>query len=488
MASHRRHGKEREIDRSSPWSEQVWDTRGFWVSSRYGPDGAIEYDYQYPDNNQEPQTGTVVQSFGDPRTPRNASGSVAYSSFNSEATASIDSSSTWGAAPGGNAGYDRGSSQRSVSPNYTTQAAYAANTETPQAGDSYPAQSVDSSNPNSVVGSSSGPGGFTSYSSYGDPSPGPSYTAPLVGGMSSQAASSSYSAPYVASDMSSSGSYNPHSTDLAQSFGGLSLAPLPKIDEHNVQGTHQVVKNIRRVPDSENFEELDHRYQEVPEKNQRRFWIVGRVFMMLWTEPARTPIVPRGGGTRNGSHFSTTYLGETAYSEIRRFVVVKEGHGNNICSPIHTYSGQATLKWNLPEPQEHAIIYTSKKPPQEHSYKAEDGTVVWENLNKDPIRVISEQHDKEGDLGNLSRINYSKIYTVENYVRVLNIGRVHQDSMESLIKNASVKPRTEPPQKPRNHPSSNSNSKGNKHRQHNRFKDEDRGRDRGSRSSGRDRK
>jgi len=54
--------------------------------------------------------------------------------------------------------------------------------------------------------------------------------------------------------------------------------------------------------------------------------------MMLWTEPARTEQVPRDGGTRNGSHFSTVFLNETAYSEIRRFVVMAVGYGNTICS------------------------------------------------------------------------------------------------------------------------------------------------------------
>ena len=71
----------------------------------------------------------------------------------------------------------------------------------------------------------------------------------------------------------------------------------------------------------------------VEERNQNKFWRVGRVFMMLWTEPARdTPRVPGGGGTRNGSHFSTVYLNATVYSEIRRFVVIGVGWGNTICS------------------------------------------------------------------------------------------------------------------------------------------------------------
>ena len=50
--------------------------------------------------------------------------------------------------------------------------------------------------------------------------------------------------------------------------------------------------------------------------------------MMLWTEPAKTAM----GGTRNGTHYSTVWLEQGVYSEIRRFVVMREGYGNSICS------------------------------------------------------------------------------------------------------------------------------------------------------------
>jgi hypothetical protein len=45
-----------------------------------------------------------------------------------------------------------------------------------------------------------------------------------------------------------------------------------------------------------------------------------KVFKMLWTEPAGQA---NPGKTRNSTHFSTTWCNETAYSEIRRFVVVR---------------------------------------------------------------------------------------------------------------------------------------------------------------------
>ncbi|KAK6606430.1 hypothetical protein H4I96_04892 [Botrytis cinerea] len=179
-------------------------------------------------------------------------------------------------------------------------------------------------------------------------------------------------------------------------------------------------KHITKAPNTGNAETLDSRYTVYGGLHrQDDFWKVGRVFMMLWTEPAQ-PKVPAAGGTRNGSHFSTTFLGEQAYSEIR--------------SPIQTYSGQATLKPNLPAPGRHTIIHTTPRAPEEHSYVASNGQSVYEHLVLDPIQVDSERsHEPEGLLHPLSRLNYSKVYTVEHYVRVLNIGMVAITSIGTFL-------------------------------------------------------
>ncbi|KAM3068655.1 hypothetical protein ACMFMG_011178 [Clarireedia jacksonii] len=124
---------------------------------------------------------------------------------------------------------------------------------------------------------------------------------------------------------------------------------------------------------------------------------------------------------------------------------------NHTSSPIHTYSGEATLKRNLPDVQQHTIIYTTDFVPEPHSYTAQDGTIVTEQLTKLPIKVNSEESYPEAQLDPKSRLNYSKIYTVEHYVRVLNIGMVHQDSMPSLCYNCPFK-RTEPSERPKPHP------------------------------------
>jgi hypothetical protein len=126
---------------------------------------------------------------------------------------------------------------------------------------------------------------------------------------------------------------------------------------------------------------------------------------------------------------------------------------NTPCSPIQTYSGQATLKPNLREVQQHAIIYTSRECPDEYSYTTYDGKIVREQLSKDLIKVRNKQSAPERHLDPRSGLNYSKIYTVENYVRVLNIGMVDKDSMSSLRRNSMVYC-AEPAEKLAKHPGS----------------------------------
>jgi hypothetical protein len=55
--------------------------------------------------------------------------------------------------------------------------------------------------------------------------------------------------------------------------------------------------------------------------------------MMLWHEPAgeKGEKIAEEEGTRNGSHISTAWLNDEVFSEIRRFVVAQDKHGNCQC-------------------------------------------------------------------------------------------------------------------------------------------------------------
>jgi hypothetical protein len=101
------------------------------------------------------------------------------------------------------------------------------------------------------------------------------------------------------------------------------------------------------------------------------------------------------------------------------------------------------LNPNLPDPQNHAIIYTSNYAPEPYSYTNTNGDVYSEKLSNFPIKVVREQSDREGELDPRSRINYTKVYTVEHYVRVLNIGIVDNRSMNALLSSSPIKLETQ---------------------------------------------
>lgn len=66
MAPPRDH-KGKTTDRSTDWSEPVWDERGFYFLSRKNSSGAWEYDYRYPSYPDETRTQQDLQTV--PRSP-----------------------------------------------------------------------------------------------------------------------------------------------------------------------------------------------------------------------------------------------------------------------------------------------------------------------------------------------------------------------------------------------------------------------------------
>ncbi|CAN9198667.1 unnamed protein product [Alternaria alternata] len=153
---------------------------------------------------------------------------------------------------------------------------------------------------------------------------------------------------------------------------------------------------------------LDTRYRRVAQPSRAAFFVSGRVFKMLWTEPAGQ-INP--GKTRNSTHFSTVQYGETAFSEIRRFVVVRNKGDFSQCIPIQTYRGRGAAKPGL-RMSDHGIIHTTTTTPNQ---------LPGEALTKYSIQVQST----EGEYLEVeSRVNYGKAYVVEHNVKVLDVGMV----------------------------------------------------------------
>jgi hypothetical protein len=142
----------------------------------------------------------------------------------------------------------------------------------------------------------------------------------------------------------------------------------------------------------------------------------GRVFKVLWSEPVGS------GGTEITTPAYAKY-GEKAFHKIRRFVIVKPGHGHCICLPILTYGLQGVLKHGV-HPEDHAAVYSSRNGP--HLLKDEAKLPM-----KSPIRI--DMKDFSEKLDPLSRLNYAKLYTVEHNVKVYFIGQVSKRYEQHLM-------------------------------------------------------
>ncbi|KAL8708496.1 MAG: hypothetical protein Q9220_006654 [cf. Caloplaca sp. 1 TL-2023] len=158
----------------------------------------------------------------------------------------------------------------------------------------------------------------------------------------------------------------------------------------------------------------------VPEFRVRSkdFFVEGKVFIKLHTEEAGAT------GDHSTFGFSTVAYKEWAYSQLRRFVVVKAKPREFycLCVPITTYSGRGAAKNNI-DKSAHAIIYTGSLPP---------GTNPEEHgMSKTAIKVLPVGSDVT--LHPMSRVNLGKTYSIEMNNKVKEIGRVDPKSLNKLI-------------------------------------------------------
>ncbi|KAL8889055.1 MAG: hypothetical protein Q9215_003595 [Flavoplaca cf. flavocitrina] len=129
------------------------------------------------------------------------------------------------------------------------------------------------------------------------------------------------------------------------------------------------------------------------------FFVEGRVFIKLHTEDASFSIASDAE-----SDFSSVPYNNLAYSQLRRFVVIKAAPKENycLCLPITTYSGTGLAKKGI-DPSSHTVIHTTMHAPA--LLEGEPTT------SKRPIRVVAVRPDVK--LDRRSRLNYGKIYPVE---------------------------------------------------------------------------
>ncbi|KAK6580097.1 hypothetical protein PZA11_007119 [Diplocarpon coronariae] len=143
-----------------------------------------------------------------------------------------------------------------------------------------------------------------------------------------------------------------------------------------------------------------------------------QVFVVLWTEPT-------GSGATSRTFFAVQKESK-GFDKLRRFLLIDNRKGHSICLPIMTYQGKATTK-NRAHPEDHAPIIPilGRRKVQKFSLPRKAGKMTKQ------IKVdVSNPADK---FDPLSRLNYSKVYTVEHNVKVRFIGQVNKHYEQQVM-------------------------------------------------------
>lgn len=156
-----------------------------------------------------------------------------------------------------------------------------------------------------------------------------------------------------------------------------------------------------------------------------RFFVVGRVFLILWVEPAGTTAVT---SLERNDFIPGRFQDEFIYSKVRRFVVVRRAETYCSAIPIMTYGGQGTGKRGVKK-SEHVIIHTGSQAPL--PLASESPARGDSSMRPFPIRVIADNPTDK--LDDESRLDLGKVSTIQHNVKVKPFGNVHPSSMDALI-------------------------------------------------------
>jgi len=158
----------------------------------------------------------------------------------------------------------------------------------------------------------------------------------------------------------------------------------------------------------------------------REFFTIGRVFLVLWSEPA--------GGTSRVTAWERgtviNHLGERVFSKVRRFVVVREAGTYCNALPVNTYGGKGVSKPSVRK-SEHAIIFTGSTPPRPTALE------MPKRRGEAPMQPVPIQVDMDNKgerLDPMSRLHLGGVTTVEHNIKVKAFGKVNKNSVDALRK------------------------------------------------------
>ncbi|KAH7305583.1 hypothetical protein B0I35DRAFT_362164, partial [Stachybotrys elegans] len=148
----------------------------------------------------------------------------------------------------------------------------------------------------------------------------------------------------------------------------------------------------------------------------------GEVFKVMWSEPAGA----RGGNASSEQTDASARSADRLYFGFRRFIVIANDQGHCTCVPILSYGGKGCLKTGV-KAEKHGIIYDAN-----HHSKGPPIPLTGEP--KLGFRPVGMTILAEGEiLKRESRVNYSKLVTVEHNIKVCFIGSIVSSDMDAVL-------------------------------------------------------
>ena len=160
----------------------------------------------------------------------------------------------------------------------------------------------------------------------------------------------------------------------------------------------------------------------------KRFFTVGRIFKTVWFEPGEASALASaaldGGANAQYTADSPPFYGERPFAKFQWFVVVRKRLHHSLCLSITTFGRRGAVKNSRGRSRDFVVLYSAAIEPPEPF--PEEGIV------RDPVAVIIE--DGEQFITPTARLDCGRVYTVEDNLKVMKIGRVRPQDLEKLEK------------------------------------------------------
>lgn len=153
----------------------------------------------------------------------------------------------------------------------------------------------------------------------------------------------------------------------------------------------------------------------------KRFFSTGRIFKTPWFEPGGTD-APGQPSDREWRDACPPFHSTKPMAKFRWFVVVRRRPSHTLCFSITTFGGAGAARERRDRATDFVVLHKAEiEAPDPHEE---------EGITRAPLKVIIEEGEQY--ISPLARLDCGRVYTVENNLRVLKIGRIHTDSLPAL--------------------------------------------------------